>query len=138
MAREAEKERKTKVEPSWRDDCGWGRPSSEFAGVHFKTFVRMSLHILESYACKRDDSLHARSPCPPSDCNDFTTSQLACDVDEYMRRLRTALDGELDEDLCTQYVTFYKNARTPGRQCTEQEYRSFLDVFQELLRRIQR
>lgn len=138
MAREARKERATKVEPSWRDECGWGRPSSEYAGVHFKTFIGMSLHILEFHAHKRDPSLFARPPRGSSQADDFGTSELACDVIDYLRRLRNVMDGELDEDLCTQYLAFYRNARTPGYQCTEQEYRSFIGVFQEILRRIER
>lgn len=126
------------MEPMWRDDCGWGKPSSEYAGIHFKAFIAMSLNILESYAKKRHPSLTACPPLASISHDNFSTSQLACNVDDFMLRLRIAMNGELDDDLCSQYLAFYKNARTPGTECTEQEYRSFLGVFQEILRRIER
>lgn len=137
IATEARHERRTKITPMWRDDCGWGRPNSEYAGVHFKTFIATSVHILEAHALRRNASLTACAVSATSSDN-FAHSQLACDVADYLRRLRDATDGELDDDLCSQYLAFYRNARTPGRECTEQEYRSFLGVFQEILRRLQR
>lgn len=143
MEQEAIRERNTSIEPKWRDDCGWGRPNSEHAGVHFKTFIGTSLRILEAHARRRDPSLQAcrragqAGGADGTDMDDFSTSQLACDVEEYLGRVRAALGGELDDDLCKQYVAFYRNARVPGRQCTELEYRSFLGVFQEILRRVE-
>lgn len=130
-------ERRTKVVPAWKDDCGWGEPGSEYEGVHFKTFIGCSVRILEAHVLKRDASLTAcLNKAPLND--DFSRSALACDVDEYLGRIRAALRGEIDADLCRQYLAFYKNARTAGRECSEQEYRSFLGVFQEILRRVQR
>lgn len=139
MLEEAVKERATNVEPLWREDCGWGRPRSAFAGVHFRSFIGMSLHVLQTYALQRDSTLRVqRSSGLPSSNMDYSKSWLTCDVDEYMLRLRRAMDGELDNDLCAQYLAFFKNARISGHECTEQEFRSFLGVFQEILRRLQR
>lgn len=125
--------------PEWRDDCGWGPPGSEYEGVHFKTFIAASVRIVEAFALARDPALKA---CPDrpvvKDDDPCDRSALACDVEEYLQRIREALGEELGKDLCRQYLAFYRNARTPGRECSEREYRSFLDVFQEILRRLQR
>lgn len=123
--------------PEWKDDCGWGEPGSEYEGVHFKTFIGSSLRILETHALKRDAALRACRG-KTTDNDDFSTSVLACDVEEYLGRIQAALGGELDADLCRQYLAFYRNARIVGRECTEREFRSFLGVFQEILKRVQR
>lgn len=137
IAEEAFRERQRKVLPPWKDDCGWGAPGTEYDGVHFKTLIASSVHILEAHALKRDPSLKACLRIA-TERDSFSKSQLACDVEEYLERIRVALNGELDRDLCSQYLAFHRNARTPGRQCTEQEYRAFLTVFQEILRRVER
>lgn len=107
--------------PEWKEECGWGA-AGEFEGVHLKGLIGSSVRILESHALKRDASLCAR------------TGSGACDVEEYLQRIGAAVNGELNADLCRQYLAFYHNARTRGRQCTEREFRSFLAVFQEMLR----
>lgn len=137
IAEEAARERRTKIVPEWKDDCGWGEPGSEYEGVHFKTFIGCSLRILETHALKRDPTLNACLGKTTHD-DDFSKSVLACDVEEYLGRVQTALGGELGADLCRQYLAFFRNARTVGRECTEQEFRSFLGVFQEILKRVQR
>lgn len=137
IADEAVLERRTKVIPEWKEDCGWGEPGSEYDGVHFKTFIGSSLRVLESHALKRDSGLRAcRGKVERNE--DFSRSVLACDVEEYLERMRGSLGAELDADLCRQYLAFYRNARVVGRECTEEEFRSFLGVFQEILKRVQR
>lgn len=141
IARQAERERKIDIRPKWREDCGWGRPGSEYDGVHFKTFIGMSLRILHFHALKRFPDLKLETtPKTVGDIRDidFSVSYLACNVEDYLSRLRSALRGELDEALCVQYLAFHKNARTPHKQCTEREFRSFLGVFQEILRHVER
>jgi len=105
--------------------------------VHFKAFIASSVRILESHALKRDSSLHACQKYVEAPEN-FSRSTLACDVEEYLARIRVALNGELHVDVCRQYLAFYRNSRTAGRQCTEREFRSFLGVFQEMLRIIEK
>lgn len=142
IAKQAERERNVEIKPAWRDDCGWGRPGSEYAGVHFRTFIGSSLRLLHSHATKRAPSLQLEKEKhePAEDISqlDFSYSLLACDVEDYLARLRIAMNGDVSQDVCNQFLAFYRNARTPGRQCTEQEFRSFLGVFQEMLRRIER
>lgn len=137
IEQEAKRERKTRVIPKWSNDCGWGAPESEFQGVHFKTFIATSLHILESHAMKRDRNLSARKKYNTSKIDNFSKSQLVCDPKEYLERISNTLHGALPEEYCRQYLAFYRNARVPGRECTEQEFRSFLHVFKELLKRIE-
>lgn len=134
IANEAIKERKLKITPKWRDDCGWGAPGTQFDGVHFRTFIASSLHILEKFATQKDPKLVA---CPQRPPEDFSKSYLACDVDDYLLRIRESLKGGLDADLCNQYLAFFRNARTPGKEVPEQEFRAFLGVFQEILRRLE-
>lgn len=136
VADEAQSERQTRVVPAWKAECGWGAPHTEYDGVHFKTFIASSLHIIEHYALRRDRSLSATGATPRADA-DVRSSQLACDVNEYLQRLHAHTDGELDSDLCAQYLAFYTQARTLGRECSHQEFRSFLGVLQEILRRLQ-
>ncbi|PXF46684.1 hypothetical protein BWQ96_03510 [Gracilariopsis chorda] len=137
VADEAQSERQTRVVPAWKTECGWGAPGSDYDGVHFKTFIGSSLHIIEHYALRRHRSLSASGRAHGGD-GDIRKSQLACDVKEYLERLHAHTDGELDSDLCAQYLAFYTQARTPGRECSQQEFRSFLGVLQEILRRVQR
>ena len=86
---------------------------------------------------RKDKSLKACKNVATDD-DDFSKSQLACDVEQYLEEIRAAMNGELDPELCRQYLAFYRNARTPGRECSEQEFRGFLGVFQEVLRRLER
>ena len=90
LAHEAAKERRTKITPTWRDDCGWGRPHSENAGNHFRTFIGTSVHILEAHALRRDPTLRA-CPARATTTDDPSASQLACDVADFLRRLRDGL-----------------------------------------------
>lgn len=142
IAKQAERERNIDIKPEWRDDCGWGRPGSEYAGVHFRTFIGSSLRLLHHHASKRDPNLRLENlkQKPAEDISqlDFRHSLLACNVEDYLTRLRIAMKGDVSQDVCNQFLAFYKTARTPGRQCTEQEFRSFLNVFQEILRQIER
>lgn len=121
------RERGTTVRPEWREECGWGAPGSEYGGVHFKTAVAGSLGVLERAALRRDEGLAGRAG-----------GRLACDVEEYLGRIRGVVGRELDQDICRQYVAFYRNSRTAGRECSEREFRSFLGVFQEMLKRVER
>lgn len=132
---EARIERATKVIPAWKEDCGWGAPDTEFEGVHFKSVIRASLQVLEKHALERDSSLRA---CPQFVTrDDFSKSEIACNVPDFLERIRVALKGELDGKLCRGFLEFHGKACEPGSVFTEKQFRSFLAVLREILRIIQ-
>lgn len=126
IANEAVYERKTKVIPKWKEECGWGLPHSEYENVHFKSVIAKSIHIVEMMAKKRDSRLK------------FVQDE-ANDVELYLDKVRRYLGEEvLEKEVCREFVAFYRNARIVGRECSETEFRSFLGVLRSVLRKLEK
>ncbi len=138
LVTESARERNLKEVPRWRADCGWGRPDSEHAGLHFKSSVARSLWLVEQYATSKDPGLTVvqTEASARGDAAGLPRSSGACDVDEYFTRLRRSFP-DLGVDLCRQYIAWYRKARSPGRELNEREYDAFIRVLAEIRRRIE-
>lgn len=134
MGGEAAAERAAREAPAWRDDCGWGLPGTEHAGVHFKASVARSLWLVERYAVSRDAGL--RIAAEEGDATGLPRASRAVRADDYVARLRRAFP-DLGTDTCRQYLGFYTAARTPGRELSVREYENFVRVFTDIRRVIE-
>lgn len=128
------RERSQRAEPGWAAGCGWGRPGTEHAGVHFKRSVADSLWLVEVAATRRDPAL-AVVRGEGADAAGLPRTSGAADVEEYFTRLRRAFPA-LDADLSRRYVSWYRRARAPARELSLREYEAFVRVLAEVQRRI--
>jgi hypothetical protein len=142
IANESSIERSMKSLPPWPEDCGWGSPESdEYAGIHFKRSVAASLAVISEKAAARDQRLdlsifwHLLPPAPTP--LEETLRLRNTDIGLYMRVLSQYVPG-LDEALCAEYAGFVCRARAAGPEFTMREYRIFVGVFLDVVRRIER
>jgi hypothetical protein len=155
VAAESERERKVRAVPPWSDDCGWGaQDSSDYAGIHFKRSVATSVSALEAGAVLRDKRLsladfwqlieEGDGSIDPADGVEWTGGERGrervlrsrtSDVRSYVRLLAREVPG-LDWPLAAQYATFVERAHMPGVEFTEREYRTFVGVLLDVIRRI--
>jgi hypothetical protein len=135
------RERAAKVTPPWPPDCGWGAPdSAEYAGIHFKRSIASSLAVVDEKASARDPRLGLDVFWHLLDESDDPREKALRlrkgDIREYLKVLVAHLPG-LDWSVCEQYAGFVERARTPGLEFTEREYRTFVGVLLDVVRRIE-
>lgn len=131
LGAEATAERNTRETPSWRPDCGWGQPGTEHEGVHFKRSVARSLWLVEQYAISRDPNLAIGSS--GEDATGLPRASGAVDAGEYFSRLRRAFP-DLSSETSRMYLSYYRAARTTGREMSVREYDEFVRVFTDIKR----
>lgn len=140
-----------KVEPPWPNECGWGSPSGEYAGIHFKRSVATSITVLEERAVRRDKRfsladfwrlLEDRDVCDPPDGKEWAGGNegrervlrtRAFDIRAYMGLLAREVPG-LDAHRASEYASFFERSHTPGVEFTEREYGRFVGVLLGVIR----
>ncbi len=131
LGAEAAAERVARETPSWRPNCGWGEPGTDFGGVHFKRDVARSFWLVTQWAMSRDPSLAITSG--EEDATGLPRASGAVDVGEYFARLRRAFP-DLSSETCRSYLAYYRAARTSGREMSLREYDEFVRVLADIER----
>lgn len=148
---EAEREKEVRVVPPWQNDCGWGSPSGEYAGIHFKRAVAKSITMLEERAVRRDKRLSLsnfwrvledQDVCGPPNGKEWAGGDegrervlraRAFDIRSYMGLLALEVPG-LDARQASEYASFFERSHTPGVEFTEREYSIFVGVLLGVIR----
>lgn len=146
---ETDRERNLQIQPPWPENCGWGGPEhAEYGGIHFKRAIATSLRIVEQKAVQRDARLSLSEFWKLLDEDDQTEwrggepgrerilRERAGDTRAYMSILAKEL-AELPWGLCHQYAEFVERSYTDGSKFTEREYRTFVGVLLDLVRRME-